>query len=64
LTQICVEGIRHRIDFKELTGKSVTAYGETEITKDLMDGRSMRGLMSASGTSSGCGSMRKPARPL
>ena len=63
-TQICVEGVRRRIDFKELTGKNVTVYGQTEITKDLMDGRSMRGLMSASGTSSGCGSMRKPARPL
>jgi len=42
-TQICVEGIRHRIDFKELTGKSVTVYGQTEITKDLMDGRSAAG---------------------
>jgi p-hydroxybenzoate 3-monooxygenase len=42
-TQICVEGIRRRIDFKELTGKSVTVYGQTEITKDLMDGRSAAG---------------------
>jgi p-hydroxybenzoate 3-monooxygenase len=38
-TQICVEGVRHRIDFKELTGKTVTVYGQTEITKDLMDAR-------------------------
>src|SRR6516165_2114881 len=42
-TQICVEGIRRRIDFKELTGKSVTVYGQTEITKDLMDGRAAAG---------------------
>jgi p-hydroxybenzoate 3-monooxygenase len=43
-TQICVDGTRHRIDFKALTGKSVTVYGQTEITKDLMDGRTAAGL--------------------
>jgi p-hydroxybenzoate 3-monooxygenase len=43
-TQICVEGVRHRIDFKALTGKSVTVYGQTEITKDMMDGRAAAGL--------------------
>ena len=43
-TQICVDGIRHRIDFKALTGKSVTVYGQTEVTKDLMDGREAAGL--------------------
>jgi p-hydroxybenzoate 3-monooxygenase len=37
--QICVDGVRHRISFKELTGKTVMVYGQTEITKDLMDGR-------------------------
>jgi p-hydroxybenzoate 3-monooxygenase len=42
-TQICVEGVRHRIDFKELTGKTVTVYGQTEITKDLMDARAAAG---------------------
>jgi p-hydroxybenzoate 3-monooxygenase len=42
-TQICVEGVRHRIDFKELTGKTVMVYGQTEITKDLMDGRADSG---------------------
>ncbi len=42
-TQICVEGVRHRIDFKALTGKTVTVYGQTEITKDLMDGRAASG---------------------
>ena len=38
-TQICVEGVRHRIDFKALTGKVVTVYGQTEITRDLMEAR-------------------------
>ena len=42
-TQICVEGVRHRVDFKELTGKTVMVYGQTEITKDLMDGRAAAG---------------------
>ncbi len=37
--QICVDGVRHRLSFKELTGKTVMVYGQTEITKDLMDGR-------------------------
>ena len=43
-TQICVEGIRHRINFNALTGKCVTVYGQTEITKDLMDARAALGL--------------------
>jgi p-hydroxybenzoate 3-monooxygenase len=43
-TQLCVEGVRHRIDFKELTGRAVTVYGQTEITKDLMDGRAAAGI--------------------
>ena len=42
-TQICVNGERHRIDFKALTGKTVMVYGQTEITKDLMDGRAAAG---------------------
>jgi p-hydroxybenzoate 3-monooxygenase len=41
--QICVDGVRHRISFKELTGKTVMVYGQTEITKDLMDGRAAIG---------------------
>ena len=41
--QICVDGIRHRLSFKELTGKTVMVYGQTEITKDLMDGRAAVG---------------------
>jgi p-hydroxybenzoate 3-monooxygenase len=42
--QICVEGVRRRVDFKELTGKGVMVYGQTEITKDLMDGRACDGM--------------------
>jgi p-hydroxybenzoate 3-monooxygenase len=41
--QICVNGTRHRLSFKELTGKTVMVYGQTEITKDLMDGRAAVG---------------------
>jgi len=41
--QICVDGARHRLSFKELTGKTVMVYGQTEITKDLMDGRAAAG---------------------
>src|SRR6516164_1660874 len=44
--QICVDGTRHRLSFKELTGKAVTVYGQTEITKDLMDGREAAGMTS------------------
>jgi len=41
--QICVDGVRHRISFKEMTGEAVMVYGQTEITKDLMDGRAAVG---------------------
>ena len=42
-TQICVDGVRHRIDFRALTGMAVAVYGQTEITKDLMDARGATG---------------------
>jgi p-hydroxybenzoate 3-monooxygenase len=41
--QICVNGMRHRLSFREMTGKAVMVYGQTEITKDLMDGRAAAG---------------------
>ena len=41
--QICVDGVRHHLSFKEPTGKTVMVYGQTEITKDLMDGRAAVG---------------------
>ena len=38
-------GVRHTIDVHGLTGgKVVTAYGQTEVTRDLMDARSAAGL--------------------
>jgi p-hydroxybenzoate 3-monooxygenase len=36
---------RHRIDFRNLTGKAVTVYGQTEITRDLMEARGASGAM-------------------
>jgi len=36
-------GGRYRIDLAGLTGKRVTVYGQTEITKDLMDARAAAG---------------------
>lgn len=38
-TEILFDGHRHRIDFQGLTGKNVTVYGQTEVTRDLMDAR-------------------------
>ncbi|MDX1375073.1 MAG: 4-hydroxybenzoate 3-monooxygenase [Burkholderiales bacterium] len=41
---ISVADRRHRIDLKGLTGgKCVTVYGQTEVTKDLMDARAALG---------------------
>ena len=36
---LAFDGDRHRIDIKALTGKTVTVYGQTEVTKDLFDKR-------------------------
>ncbi|MBR0554829.1 4-hydroxybenzoate 3-monooxygenase [Ciceribacter sp. L1K23] len=36
-------GRRHRIALKELTGTSVMVYGQTELTRDLMDHREQSG---------------------
>jgi len=36
-------GIRHRIDFRRLVSKTVTVYGQTEVTHDLMDARAASG---------------------
>ncbi len=45
-TQIVADGERHRIDFKELSGRTVTVYGQTEITRDLMQARRSSGASS------------------
>lgn len=43
--ELCFGGARHRIDMKHATGgKTVTVYGQTEITRDLMDARDALGL--------------------
>ncbi len=39
-------GARHRIDLHRLTGRRVTIYGQTEVTRDLMDARAAAGLVS------------------
>jgi len=41
--EICFDGQRHRIDFGRLIHKRVIIYGQTEITRDLMDGRAADG---------------------
>ena len=42
--EISVRGTRHRIDLHGLTGgKSVMVYGQTEVTRDLMDARAAAG---------------------
>ncbi len=43
--EMLVGGRRHRIDLYGLTGgKHVTVYGQTELTRDLMEARSAAGL--------------------
>jgi len=43
--EMLVQGRRHRIDMHSLTGgKSVLVYGQTELTRDLMDARNALGL--------------------
>ena len=40
---LAFDDVSHRIDLDELTGKSVIAYGQTEVTKDLFALRSTQG---------------------
>jgi p-hydroxybenzoate 3-monooxygenase len=42
--ELAFGGARHRIDMKALTGKTVTIYGQTEVTLDLMNARKAAGL--------------------
>ena len=43
--ELLFKGQRHRIDLNELTGgKNVMVYGQTEVTRDLMDARQAAGL--------------------
>lgn len=41
--EIAFGGARHRIDLKALTGKTVLVYGQTEVTRDLMEARETAG---------------------
>jgi len=43
-TELAFDGQLHRIDFKALTGRHVTVYGQTEVTQDLMAARAEAGL--------------------
>src|SRR3954454_8683444 len=36
---VALEGRRRHIDMQRMTGKSVTVYGQTEVTKDLIEAR-------------------------
>lgn len=43
--ELCFGGARHRIDLNGLTGgRNVMVYGQTEVTRDLMDARAAAGL--------------------
>jgi p-hydroxybenzoate 3-monooxygenase len=35
--ELCFNGRRHRVDLRALVGKNVMVYGQTEITRDLME---------------------------
>ena len=42
--ELCFGGQRHRLDLNGLSGgKNVTVYGQTEVTRDLMDAREAAG---------------------
>lgn len=43
--ELLIDGQRHRVDMNHLTGgKNVMVYGQTELTRDLMDARAAAGL--------------------
>lgn len=42
--EMLVHGQRHRIDLQGLTGRGVRVYGQTEVTRDLMEARQSAGL--------------------
>lgn len=44
--EIASNGLRHRVAFHDLIGKTVTIYGQTEMTRDLMDARAECGATS------------------
>lgn len=42
--EFCFDGDRHRFNFRALIGRTVTVYGQTEVTRDLMQARESSGL--------------------
>ena len=44
--EIAANHVRRRIAFRDLIGKTVTVYGQTEMTRDLMDARKAGGAIS------------------
>src|SRR4051812_39034175 len=44
--EISHRGRRHRVALTQLTGRSVTVYGQTEMTRDLMEARAQSGARS------------------
>ena len=42
--ELAFGGVRHRIDMHSATGKTVTVYGQTQVTRDLMQARADAGL--------------------
>jgi p-hydroxybenzoate 3-monooxygenase len=49
--ELCFGGRRQRIDLQALTGRHVTVYGQTEVTRDLMDHRQRIGRPTVYGAS-------------
>ena len=47
--ELAFNGARLRVDFQALTGKRMTVYGQTEVTRDLMDHRAALGLQTVYG---------------
>ncbi|NEU36233.1 4-hydroxybenzoate 3-monooxygenase, partial [bacterium LRH843] len=42
--KLAYQGGTFRIDFERLTGRHVTVYGQTEVTRDLYQARDAAGL--------------------
>ena len=43
--EFCFDGDRHRFDFRALIGRNVMVYGQTEVTRDLMQARDASGTV-------------------
>lgn len=47
--ELCFDGERRRFDFHDLVGREVMVYGQTEVTRDLMDARAASGAATVYG---------------